>query len=202
MLLPLTQFASVFQAHAVEAVHLLWSAGCPGGGALHFFFITMVVSGLLQSAFVMSFCIRLVMSVESDSDDSHTTATTTTALTLGKCWVIYQGVKVMTCKLCGCKSTDEVPYPCSEDYDPSTDLSQRRRPWLHYKICPGDLCSSIFIQLVFIQLVFIHIHPTCVHPACHCVTICVPCLCAMFLCFLAVFPCFVQSVNALGPKRV
>ena len=83
---------------------------------------------LFQAAFVVSFCMQIVMSMDSDSDDSHTTAITNAALTLGKCWVIYQGVKIMSCKLCGSKSNDEVPYPISDAYDPSTDLYQRRRP--------------------------------------------------------------------------
>ena len=109
---------------------------------------------LFQAAFVVSFCIQTVMSMDSDRD-SHTTATTNAALTLGKCWVIYQGVKIMSCKLCGSKSNDEVPYPVSDAYDPSTDLYQRRRPWLHYKVCPGGrrargrvcaCCWSVFKQ--------------------------------------------------------
>ena len=35
------------------------------------------------------------------------------------------------------KSTDEVPFPEHEGYDASSDMFQRRRPWVHYKICDG-----------------------------------------------------------------
>ena len=93
--------------------------------------------------------------MDSESDDSHTTASTNAAVGLGKLWVIYLGVKVMACKLCGGKSNDEVPFPMHDGYDLSTDLFQRRRPWLHYKICDGGRrargrtcawCWSVFKQ--------------------------------------------------------
>ena len=75
-------------------------------------------------------CIQTVACVDSDSDDSVTTAATSVLQTLSKCWVIYEGVKVMTCKLCGHKSNAEVPFDVPESYDASADLSHRRRPWL------------------------------------------------------------------------
>ena len=109
----------------------------------------------LQALLVVGWLFLAATGMDSSSDDSHMTKSTTAAMSAAKLWVIYQGVKVMTCKLCGGKSTDEVPYPEHDDYDASTDMFQRRRPWLHYTVCDGGRrargrvcawCWSVFKQ--------------------------------------------------------
>ena len=96
-----------------------------------------VWEGWLQATLFVGCLFVAAVSMDTESDDSHTTKSTSTAVAMGKLWCIYLGVKVYSCKLCGSKSADEVPYPEFDGYDESTDVFQRRRPWLHYKICDG-----------------------------------------------------------------
>ena len=85
---------------------------------------TVVWEQWLQVLLIVGCLTYAAMSMDSDSDDSHTTKSTNTALAMGKLWVIYHGVKVATCKMCGAKSTDEVPGNLSCPFVSSTCFGQ------------------------------------------------------------------------------
>ena len=135
---------------------------------------TVVWEQWLQALLVVGCLSYAAMSMDSDSDDSHTTKSTNTALAMVKLWVIYHGVKVASCKLCGALSTDEVPGNLSCVSCPFVSSTCSGQLFLHRLFIQFvhvfHCCQPIFVPLLssnVCSIIVIHrCHPTCVPDNC------------------------------------